>query len=82
MRRPLKKIRRTSPQASLSSSRRRESQRGAFSIRLGHRRWVRGANVCLVDDVATTLSTIRECAAVLTLAGAASVDFFTIARTL
>ena len=82
MRRPLNKLRTTAAQASLPARQRRENLRGAFSIRFGPTRWLSGARLCLVDDVATTMSTIRECAAVLMQAGAASVDFFTIARTL
>jgi len=72
------KTRWTPPQTALTVSARRVNLRGAFSWRGAP---LRGARVVLVDDVATSGSTMNECARVLKQAGAARVDVLTLART-
>src|SRR5690606_6815874 len=63
---------------SASREQRRRNVQGVFSLANG--RDVRGADVLLVDDVATTGATLNACAAVLLEAGAASVFGLTLAR--
>lgn len=59
----------TMEQALLSRSERIENVRGAFAVKdiKGGRAdcFVRGKTICLIDDVATTLSTLNECSKVL-----------------
>lgn len=68
----------TPSQTALSRERRRENMAGAFSAPAPE--LVRGRNVLLIDDVATTMATLRELAGELKKAGAASVAAFTLAR--
>ena len=70
----------TSPQTSLSASRRKKSLRGVFSVKSPDS--VTGKRVLLVDDVITTGSTASACARELKQAGAASVDVLTACHTL
>ena len=58
-------------QVELSPSERAANVRGKF--RLHRHARVVGARLCLIDDVATSNATIRECAAVLKRAGAAEI---------
>jgi len=71
----LRKIRSTERQSGLPLDRRRSNVRRAFAAsgRAAER-------VLLVDDVATSGATARECAAALTAAGARHVDVFCFAR--
>jgi competence protein ComFC len=63
--------RRTRPQVELSGDQRRDNVRSAFSV--PDQALVKGKNILLVDDVATTCSTIHECSLSLVTAGALNV---------
>jgi predicted amidophosphoribosyltransferase len=65
--RGLRMRRSTRPQKSLTAAQRRENLRGAFRLRS---RGMRGRNILLVDDIATTGATLREASRVLVGAGA------------
>ena len=64
----LERIRNHPPQARLDATGRRQNVRGAFRVMQGS--LVRGRTVLLVDDVATTGSTLIEAAGALEEAGA------------
>jgi predicted amidophosphoribosyltransferase len=73
--RRLRKVRETERQSGLTLARRRQNVRGAFRARgLLPRR------VLLVDDVATSGQTARECSAALLAAGAEEIDVWCFAR--
>ena len=76
----LKRLKNTTPQTVLSSRDRRKNVRNAFNIIEG--RSFEKKNVLLVDDVATTGSTMNECARVLKKAGCESVLCLALARTI
>lgn len=65
----LKRIRYTGPQARLSAAARRKNLQDAFRA-VGS---MKGKNLLLIDDVATTRSTLYACAAALKAAGASRV---------
>ena len=66
-------------QASLSAKSRAKAIKGCFAVdEPGH---IQGARILLFDDVFTTGATASEAVATLLKAGAASVDIFTLART-
>jgi ComF family protein len=65
-------------QVGQSKTAREANVRGKF--RIAHGRDVRGARLCLVDDVMTTGATVSECARVLKRAGAAYVQVAVLAR--
>jgi ComF family protein len=71
----------TAHQADLPRKQRLANLRAAFIVEPRARAVVLGRHVALVDDVWTTGATVRECAAVLLRAGAASVDAWVLART-
>jgi predicted amidophosphoribosyltransferase len=71
----LEKIRGTQRQSALPASRRAANVRGAFSARPGAPR-----RVLLVDDVATSGATARECALALVRSGAEEVEVWCFAR--
>jgi len=73
--RRLRKVRRTERQSALAGDRRRANVRGAFEAAAGTPK-----RVLLVDDVATSGSTARECASALRRAGARDVDVWCFAR--
>ena len=73
----LRRVRDTPQQARLSAEERRRNLKGAFEARSP---MLRGRTVLLVDDVATTGSTLDECAKTLSGAGAARVWCATVAR--
>lgn len=73
----LTRTRETKPQFDLKFKERKENVREAFEIKA---KFLPGFNFCLVDDVATTGSTIAECAKVLKQAGAKKVFAICIAR--
>ena len=75
--RALEKVRSTPAQAGLSLTARKQNIRGVFRCR---RDLVEGKNVLLMDDVFTTGSTLKECARILSGAGA-RVRVITLART-
>lgn len=73
--RRLVKVRATRRQSALPASERPGNVRGAFRARAGA-----PERVLLVDDVATSGSTARECALALTRAGAGTVEVWCFAR--
>lgn len=75
----LQRHRATIPQTQLDGADRRSNLAGAFSLRDPEA--VRDKRVLLVDDVFTTGSTLRECAEILSKAGAGKIIAFTLART-
>jgi ComF family protein len=72
-----KKIKDTPPQVGLTRPARVKNLRGSFGIQRSNR--VRGRKVLLVDDVATTGSTIAEAAKTIMRGGAARVDVLVLA---
>ncbi|MFH1349345.1 MAG: ComF family protein [Pseudomonadota bacterium] len=75
----LRRVRDTQPQAGLKRDERRKNVRKAFELM--DPKPVRGRTVVLVDDVATTGSTLNECARVIKKAGARKVLCLVLART-
>jgi len=73
--RRLAKVRSTDRQSGLPLARRAQNVRGAFRARAGA-----PSRVLLVDDVATSGATARECARLLLKAGAREVDVWCFAR--
>ena len=71
----------TPPQTALDRAARLANLRAAFHLPPAARAAVAGRRVALVDDVATTGTTLREAAAALRRAGAAAVDGWVFART-
>jgi ComF family protein len=77
----LERTRRTRPQFELGRRARRSNVDGAFALRrAGDADAVRGRWPILVDDVATTGSTLVACAEALYAAGAVAVSAVTVAR--
>jgi len=76
----LVKTRDTQPQVGLSSEQRKTNLRGVFAN--NDNESVRAKDVILVDDVATTGTTIRECSKVLKKAGAATIYAISLAHGL
>lgn len=74
----LRRVRRTTPQVSLTAAGRAANIKGAFALSAPE--LVRGARIALVDDVVTTGATSDECARVLVGAGAAAVRLLVLAR--
>jgi ComF family protein len=74
----LTRIRATPPQAALPLKERAKNVRGAFECTVN----LSGKRILLVDDVMTTGSTLRECARVLELHGAAQITLAVVARAL
>jgi ComF family protein len=75
----LRRTRFTKPQTELSSEERRKNVRKAFEVVKPEA--VKGKTIVLVDDVATTGSTLNECAKALKRAGADRVLCLVLART-
>jgi ComF family protein len=75
----LRRTRFTKPQTELSSKERKKNVRKAFEVVAPEA--VKGKTIVLVDDVATTGSTLNECAKALKKAGADSVLCLVLART-
>ncbi len=73
----LVKVRNTDSQVGLSVERRRMNISGAFKA---DSRLVSGRKLLIIDDVATTASTLNSCAQALRSAGAAGVYALTLAR--
>jgi ComF family protein len=73
----LRRIRQTESQAQLDQSQRRVNVKDCFQIQLPS---IPGGSYCIVDDVASTLSTLNECAKVLKANGADFVWGAVIAR--
>lgn len=77
--RALKRTRETRSQVGLSAKERRENVQGAF---MAEGKWLKGKTVLLVDDVATTGSTLSSAAQALLSAGANAVYAVTLARAI
>jgi ComF family protein len=75
----LRRTRETSSQVGLSALERRENVRDAF---WADAKLVRGKTILVLDDVATTGSTLSSCAEALFSAGAKDVFALTVARAL
>lgn len=69
------------PQASLSFKQRQKNIKGAFRVNPRFKKSLKGQSVLLIDDVMTTGATVKECATQLKKAGAKTVSFLTLART-
>ena len=65
----LRRARKTKVQSLLSAQKREENLKGAFALEEGAE-LMAGQRILLVDDIATTGATLRECGAVLEQAGA------------
>jgi len=76
-RRSLQKIKDTPPQVGLPRPERIKNLKGSFGVRRPHR--IKDHRVLIVDDVATTGSTIREAAKIVMRAGAARADALVLA---
>lgn len=74
----LRRTRDTTPQTGLKGDERRRNVRRAFEVK--DRKAVRRKKIVLVDDVATTGSTLNECARVLRRAGCTEVYGLVLAR--
>lgn len=74
----LVKIRNVPAQAGLRAAERERNVVGAYAVRRPEK--VRGRTVVLVDDVTTTGATLRECARVISEAGAEDVRAVTLAQ--
>ncbi len=72
------RTRNTAPQTELGRKERRKNLRGSFQIRTPKK--IQGASVCLVDDVFTTGTTVKECSKVIMESGADKVKVLTFAR--
>lgn len=78
VKKPLKRIRPTIRQATLSREERLKNLNKAFAV--PHPEKVKDAKILLVDDVLTTGSTLHACAETLLQAGASKIVVFTVAR--
>jgi ComF family protein len=77
----LLRTRATPPQGQRNAKARHANVRNAFALKRRYREWIIGRKIVLVDDVMTTGATVRECARILLIAGAAEVRVLTCART-
>lgn len=73
----LLRIKKTKSQAKLDASGRHENVKGSFSWKANN---LLGQNIIIIDDVATTNSTLNECARVLKAAGAGQVWGLVVAK--
>ncbi len=78
---PLKRVVATPKLAGLSRSERADVMRGAFGVRRGYGRQLRGRSIALVDDVMTSGATCDSAARALKNAGAIRVVVVVIGRT-
>lgn len=76
----LKRVRHTPPQARLSAAKRRLNLKGAFAVIVPADAATRTRPVFLIDDVASTASTLTECAKALKKAGYQNIFALVIAR--
>jgi ComF family protein len=79
VRRAVRRVKATPPQAGLTNAGRRASVQSAFAMRRGFS--VQGQRVLIIDDVFTTGATAGACARVLKRAGAKYVAVAAVART-
>lgn len=77
----LQRVLETPPQAGLDRAERQHNLRAAFWVPPAAQPAVQGRHLALLDDVMTTGATLREAAATLCRAGAASVRVWVLART-
>ncbi len=78
----LRRTRHTPPQAQLSADERKENLKGAFCIDDFIAKDIpKNTPIVLVDDVATTLTTLEECARTLKKAGFTNLNALVIARS-
>jgi competence protein ComFC len=77
---PMIRIIGTIPQTMFRKEERAENVKGAFAIREGYKKFIKGKSFLLVDDVVTTGATMSEAARTLKKAGAAQVWCFSLAR--
>lgn len=70
--------RKTRPQVEFSGRERITNVKDAFSVKYPDK--IRNRRIVLIDDVMTTGSTLKECAAALHKSGAKSIDVLTVAR--
>ena len=75
---PVRRVRATKTQASLSQAKRRANLKGAFQVTQPAA--VAGKRILLIDDVFTTGATLRACAGALKEVGASRVVVLTLAR--
>lgn len=74
----LEKIKETRPMRGLTRVERLSNVKDAFSVRCGSSGHVRGKNICIVDDVFTTGSTLDECSRVLKENGAGRITILSV----
>jgi ComF family protein len=79
VKRVVRRVKPTAPQAGLTNSKRRLNVQGAFAVKKNIN--IKGLRVLLIDDVLTTGATAGACARVLKRAGASHVAVAAIART-
>ena len=75
---PVKRIRHTIRQATLSREERLKNLKGAFAVPKPEK--VKDKTILLIDDVLTTGSTLHACAEALRKAGVKDIKVFTVAR--
>ncbi len=73
-----KRIRKTNPLKMLMPAERKRNLKGAFAVPEEKRRFLKGKNILLIDDIYTTGSTMDEAAKTLKKAGAEKVFYLTI----
>ena len=76
----LEKIELTQNQSKLNKKDRLINLNGSFSLKAKHKTGIKNKKIVLLDDVATTLSTLNECTKVLKNAGARTVTGLVLAR--
>lgn len=76
----LTRARATAPLGALSAAARSREVSGAFALRAGAERHLKGRTILLIDDVMTSGATLSACAKVLLAGGAAQVDVLVAAR--
>lgn len=75
---PVKRIRHTTRQATLTREERLKNLKGAFAVPKPEK--VKDKTILLIDDVLTTGSTLHACAEALCKAGVKDIKVFTVAR--
>lgn len=78
----LNRSKHTKPQFKLSRGQRFKNVQNAFDVNYSYKKLLHNKRILLVDDLATSLATLRECARVLKRAGAREVIGITFAREL